>query len=614
MIDARIYVSHTKACPVLGNDLFVPLQAGRQQADEALPDMVGDDTGDHISDRYSQWGELTSLYWVWKNTQQEYVGWMRAARLLSLVKGGEDGALEGFSQRSIRHYGWTLAGARSLLKHYDIVVPRAYDVQEITALQEVETPHALYVREGGTAQEIALLLRVIEELYPEKYIHALEFFYGHSMRPWNLFVMKQELFQSYGAFLFSVLEAFKSRHDMEGHIGCQRHNWTFLAECLFNIDIIYRLAVEPSLKLREQPILFVDGNDLSFDRRKVLSQQAAHARAIKTASPKEVEYGGHVHIVLSFNDRYLKPACATINSILAHTANKNDITFYVLHDEGLSQSTIHRMEDIYEGEAHFYFIKVKDNFVHKFPLNRKHINVNAYYRLILQNMIPHHIDRIIYLDTDTIICGDIVDLWNFNLNNNIIAGVLDESGIVCSWRLWGAHMNDRYINSGVLLLDLKQAREKYGNLDFLYARSFYENDVNITMQDQDILNIAYKDDIALLPLNWNVPSSVYYRKSAHSDGDYEGRENVFSDQERQDAVNHPKIIHFTGKQKPWKFNSMHPLKALFWSHLRRSVRLSLREYLLSLNNVITIKKGEVILRRNRDFTTLFSIENLKRNS
>nr|WP_255428553.1 MULTISPECIES: glycosyltransferase family 8 protein [unclassified Saccharibacter] len=366
--------------------------------------------------------------------------------------------------------------------------------------------------------------------------------------------------------------------------------------------------------MREQPILFVDGNDLSFDRRKVLSQQAAHARAIKTASPKEVQHGGHVHIVLSFNDRYLKPACATINSILTHTANKNDITFYVLHDEGLSQSTINRIEDTYEGDAHFCFVRVGESFVNRFPLNRKEINVNTYYRLLLQNTMPSCVERIIYLDTDIIVCDDIVDLWNFHLDNHLMAGARDESGAVCSWRLFGSHMNETYVNAGVLLLDLKKAREKYGNLDFLYARSFYENDVNITMQDQDILNIAYKDDIALLPLSWNVPSSAYYRKSAHSDGDYEGRENFFSDKERQEAVNHPKIIHFTGKQKPWKFNSMHPLKALFWSYLRKTSRLSWREYILSLNNAITIKKGAVILRQNRDFRTLFSIENLKRSS
>lgn len=601
MVDARIYVSHIKAYPVLYNELFVPIQAGRVQAERVLPDIEGDHTGSHISDRYSQWGELTSLYWVWKNARHDYVGWMQSMRFLSLSqREGRDDSISGFSQRSVRHYGWTLEQAQAFLKGHDVVVPQTYAVEDITALRAVKTPYTLYLREGGTERELELMLALVRDLYPEKYIHALEFMHGHFMRPWHLFVMKHALFHEYASFLFDILTEFTKNCDMEGRIGFQHHNWMFLAECLLNIEITYLLSHHDHVNIVETPIIYIDDHDFSYDRKRIIERIFDHEKAITRAAPKPVSFGGEVHIVISFNDQYFKPACATISSILSHTANQNDMVFYVIHDDGLSRATATKVCNVFKGIT-FNFIKVKESFVANLPLNRSYINVNTYYRLLIHNLIPQSVKRIVYLDTDISVCSDIVDLWNTDMGSSIIAGSRDESGAVGSWRLFGDQMNDRYINAGVLVFDLEKARDKYGNLDFLYSRSFYENYDNITMQDQDILNIAYKDDIALLPLNWNVPSSAYYRKSAHSDGNYEGKESFLSKKEISEAALSPNIIHFTGRQKPWKINSMHPLKKIFWFYLRKNVSFSFKDTVSSLNSFLTVKKNRIVFRSKKNF-------------
>ena len=58
---------------------FAPVQTGSAQK-EAWPGFLRDDVGDHISHLNRNFGELTGLYWVWKNTTEDKVGWCHYRR------------------------------------------------------------------------------------------------------------------------------------------------------------------------------------------------------------------------------------------------------------------------------------------------------------------------------------------------------------------------------------------------------------------------------------------------------------------------------------------------------------------------------------------------------
>ena len=80
----KIFVTYKEKHRLLKSDIITPIQAGRTLAKEILPDMIGDDLGDNISNQNDIYSEMSSIYWVWKNYEKvgnpDYVGFMQYRR------------------------------------------------------------------------------------------------------------------------------------------------------------------------------------------------------------------------------------------------------------------------------------------------------------------------------------------------------------------------------------------------------------------------------------------------------------------------------------------------------------------------------------------------------
>ncbi|MXV36467.1 MULTISPECIES: glycosyltransferase [unclassified Saccharibacter] len=578
LIDARVYVRYSGDHPVLSNDLFVPIQV-----DEA-----------HYERGYEQWGELANLYWMWKNVRHDYVGLMQNRRYLSLSsKWNEDGAVARLEGGLVHRHAWTRRGATTLLQSCDVLIPHRYSLEDISLSEGVYSPYDFFIEEGGSARDIELFLCLIKEKHPEYYINALEFIYGTSMVPWNIFVMKSHIFHGYCSFVFSVICDIEYLSESGSF---QRNLWCLLAEFLGNIYLKNLSEKDSRLIIREASIIYTDDDDIGLDFKNVSQEIMLHEKRVHHDKPMDVLYGGHINLVVSFDANYYRPACATISSIIRHTRNTDKITLYVIHDARLSDDVIRKVMARYGRLLEIKFVRIGDTFVKYFPMNRKHINVNAYYRLLISSVLPETVERVIYFDTDVVICDDVTKLWNTDLHGKVLGGARDEDGLIESRRLFGESFNNNYINSGVLLFDVARAKKRYGNLEFLYAEAFYKNTHNITMQDQDILNLAYKEDIFILPLRWNVASSAYlYQRTSHVCGRAEGEEYAYTKKEHDEARRNPAVLHFTGRRKPWRVSCMHPLKSLYWRYYRGAAgyRALLKRYLCLNNYYVTISRGRL---------------------
>lgn len=152
--------------------------------------------------------------------------------------------------------------------------------------------------------------------------------------------------------------------------------------------------------------------------------------------------------------------------------------------------------------------------------------ISSYYRIFLADILPD-VDRIIYLDADTLLTGDLTELWRTDLEGNFLAACLDERAYM---KKVFSVLNPRrreYFNSGVLVFDLCLFR-KYKTindfLDFLVdTADLYE------LGDQDALNLYFLDAVKLLDSSWNygVPSYKEYGQ-----------------------INNINLLHFYGKAKP----------------------------------------------------------------
>ncbi|GAN64402.1 hypothetical protein AA0313_1824 [Acetobacter indonesiensis NRIC 0313] len=549
-MDIKVYVCHHKPWALIKNDVFEPIQVGRDIANNVLPGMIGDNTGDNISYKNKEWCELTALYWIWKNTSHDYVGLMHYRRYVSFNPDIHyDQNINGIEFEDIEKNAWTYEGCETLLSDYPILTSPIYNIHPCGIPKEIQSSYDHYCSEHYK-KDLDLMLLVIKEKFPNYYIDALRSIYSTECFFGNIAIMRRDFFDKYCEFLFSVLEEVEKKVDISNYDTYQKRIFGFLAERLTNIFIETIKSKNKKIKIRHSPMVYVGDKEISFNSDFLIKKIIK-----KRTDKKNILFDGCINIVMSFDDKYKQHAQATINSILAHTQNNKNIHFYIIHDDRLSVENIYNLKKEYSQKTKISFLLVKNTFIDKFPLNREYISINTYYRLIMQEVLPSSVSRVIYLDSDIIVCEDITNLWNIDLQGKIIGGCQDEGGILQSRRLFGNKSNNSYVNAGILIFDIKLATEKYSNLSFYYSEVFYGNRKHITLQDQDIINISYKNDIKIIPLNWNVNSRIYSVNDL---------DRAYSASLEKEARENPFIVHFTDKKKPWKFSSTHPLKKLYW--------------------------------------------------
>lgn len=220
-----------------------------------------------------------------------------------------------------------------------------------------------------------------------------------------------------------------------------------------------------------------------------------------------------IHILFNIDDKYKRQCKTVMRSIKAHT--KSDVCFHIAGIDNIDYKAI-------------CYGKPDDSIL-KYKNKLSHISPAAAYRLFAPEILKD-LDKVIYLDADLIVLDDIQKLWDFDVK--YIAGVQDPLYKLLAKR---NNLKNLYINSGVMVLNLKNLR-KINYIEKIQATQ--TDKYNLSLLDQDIINIAFGDVIEYLPLEWNVYSKIY-------------PETTY---DMIKARNNPSIIHWCGKEKPFNAN------------------------------------------------------------
>ena len=166
--------------------------------------------------------------------------------------------------------------------------------------------------------------------------------------------------------------------------------------------------------------------------------------------------------------------------------------------------------------------------------------VHAWYRILLPDIIGADIDRILYLDADTLVTDDLGELFAKNMTGKAIAGVLDIQNFFEKTYIRCAYESEKqYICSGVLLLNLDYWREH--NLTDKIVNWAKLNSERIKCPDQDAINYICRDTKMVLPLRFG-----FMHCFCEYDMFYESEYR----EELKACIEQPVIIHFCGCP-PW---------------------------------------------------------------
>lgn len=270
-----------------------------------------------------------------------------------------------------------------------------------------------------------------------------------------------------------------------------------------------------------------------------------------------------LNIVLAINDQYIGQASALIMSIHKNSKKDSSIKINILHStvtkqhQDIMKDMVKNMDNI--SELNFVDISnivtndILDKYMYKVD-SWNYISPESFYRLFIPNIFPQY-DKVLYLDSDVIVCEDLTELYNINIDNVYVGAVSElrsffnlvltidntkfemEDYLVKKLNI----LNKSYFNAGILLLNLDKMRmdniqEKA--LNFLFTKGPF------VFQDQCVLNSVFTNKVKFIDKKYNV----YYKQLLFNA-----------------TVT---IIHFTGSMKPWNSCKQNKWFEQYWKYFK----------------------------------------------
>lgn len=256
------------------------------------------------------------------------------------------------------------------------------------------------------------------------------------------------------------------------------------------------------------------------------------------------------------DNNYVQHTMVSMASLLANKFPTSKWDVYVVCDNVDAEKK--QMLKSFDQEGfRVVLVDHRNTFTKKDYEQGKYISASTYIRLNLPSMFPK-MDKMLYLDGDIIIQGDLSELYNLDLSDYAIAGAIDYGMCVESTR-WNKveyvrrtlpNYETEYINAGVLLMNLAELRR----IGFEQTcRKLYDERTDFIFADQDIINFALVGKKLILPIYWNCPIVSFHINYAHNTDSFL-RERIaeiyhISYKDIMDISYKSKVIHINGDKK-----------------------------------------------------------------
>lgn len=257
-----------------------------------------------------------------------------------------------------------------------------------------------------------------------------------------------------------------------------------------------------------------------------------------------------IPIFFAVDDGYIPFLAVTLESLIDNSSEQYYYSIKILHtnisEENKKKINRYKREniDIEFVDLNYYIEKVKDKLY-----TRDYYTKTTYFRLFIPDLYPQYA-RALYLDSDITIMGDVADLYNVDIGNNLVAGVPDgavqtiEAFQEYVEKVVGVRDYHEYFNAGILVMNLSELRKFKFQQKFLYLLETIKFAV---AQDQDYLNRLCKGRVKIVDNVWNVMPM----------------------KELGIASEDVKIIHFNLNYKPWHYDDI-LYQEFFWRYAKKT--------------------------------------------
>lgn len=257
-----------------------------------------------------------------------------------------------------------------------------------------------------------------------------------------------------------------------------------------------------------------------------------------------------IPIFFAIDDGYIPFLAVSLQSLIENSKKENFYLIKILYTNisEENQRKIQKFEQenvsIEFVDLNYYIEKIKDKLY-----TRDYYSKTTYFRLFIPNLYPQY-TKALYLDSDVVVLEDVADLYNTNMENDLVAAAPDD--VIQTIKVFqeyaekvvGVANYRNYFNAGVLLMNLDELRKFNFQEKFIYSLDKIKFSV---AQDQDYLNRLCKGRVKIVDPNWN-------------------RMPIAREKENQGDI---KLIHYNLAYKPWHFEDI-LYKDYFWNYAKKT--------------------------------------------
>ena len=258
-----------------------------------------------------------------------------------------------------------------------------------------------------------------------------------------------------------------------------------------------------------------------------------------------------IPIFYACDDAFVKYTIVSLSSMIKNASRDYEYKIHVLYTD-ISEEMKRRTMELENENFKISFVSVSkylESISDKLPL-RHYYSKTTYYRLFISEMFKD-IDKALYIDSDTIIKGDISALYNTDVSSHYLAAcreqAMEQVDVYGTYaeRVVGVSRHE-FFNAGVILINCERFRREKILGKFIHYLGIYDF---IVTQDEDYLNLVCKGGVLWLDQKWNTELT-------------EGLEYEYD-------IDEANILHFIMVNKPWHYELCRGAD-VYWSYAKNT--------------------------------------------
>lgn len=272
-----------------------------------------------------------------------------------------------------------------------------------------------------------------------------------------------------------------------------------------------------------------------------------------------------MNVVYCCSDLFSEVCAVSIASLYENNREVDRIDVYVI-DDAISEKNkmrILEMAQSYGRSVTFIPLPDPSEFYHDPRFTIQSLG-HTYARMILGDVLPEAVEKVISLDSDTMVLGKIDELWNVDMGEHPIAGVDDCMGKVALVKTQHLKADAVHCNAGMYVMDLNTWRkENWTNRFFEYIKSLFDKGYALGGYEEEVITKVLGERMMVLPPKFNLMTLeqvLTYKELLH----FRQPLRYYSEAEIEEAKQHPIITHTTNffyvRKRIFEENSDHPMR------------------------------------------------------